>query len=78
MLDLTNDGQRSSTDPVMTLDPDTGKLEGGASFAASFGPGQSNSVTNCCFANIILRIRSLQDIHMCDVQRRRLRLRQAN
>ncbi|KAG6888312.1 hypothetical protein C0995_009249 [Termitomyces sp. Mi166 len=32
MLDLTNDGQRSSTDPVMTLDPDTGKLEGGEGY----------------------------------------------
>ncbi|KAG6909314.1 hypothetical protein DXG01_001113 [Tephrocybe rancida] len=39
LFDLTNDGQQSSTDPVLTLDPGTGKLEGGASFAASFGPG---------------------------------------
>lgn len=44
MLDLTNDGQRSSTNPVMTLDPDTGNLQGGASFAASFGPGQPNYI----------------------------------
>ncbi|KAF5372700.1 hypothetical protein D9615_009853 [Tricholomella constricta] len=43
MVDLTNDGQRSSTNPVLTLDPETAKVEGGASFAASFGPGQSNA-----------------------------------
>ncbi|EAU89835.2 hypothetical protein CC1G_06987 [Coprinopsis cinerea okayama7 len=40
LIDLTNDGQRSSTDPILTLDPDIGKVEGGASFAASFGPGR--------------------------------------
>ncbi|KNZ74745.1 hypothetical protein J132_06286 [Termitomyces sp. J132] len=49
MLDLTNDGQRSSTDPVMTLDSDTGKLEGGASFAASFGPGRYSTFTCVTF-----------------------------
>ncbi|KAG6841013.1 hypothetical protein C0991_002643 [Blastosporella zonata] len=49
MLDLTNDGQHSSTDPVLTLDPDTGKLEGGASFAASFGPGRYQAFTCVTF-----------------------------
>ncbi|KAF8652642.1 hypothetical protein AX16_004274 [Volvariella volvacea WC 439] len=39
-VDLTNDGQRSSTEPVMTLDPKTARVVGGASFAASFGPGR--------------------------------------
>ncbi|KAH6901837.1 glycosyl hydrolase family 92-domain-containing protein [Coprinopsis sp. MPI-PUGE-AT-0042] len=40
LLDLTNDGSRSSTEPVMTIDPNTGLVQGGASFAASFGPGR--------------------------------------
>lgn len=40
LVDLTNDGQKSSTNPVMTLDPDNAQVQGGASFAASFGPGK--------------------------------------
>ncbi|KAJ3490419.1 hypothetical protein NLI96_g1434 [Meripilus lineatus] len=36
---------RSSTDPVMTLDPATGRVSGGASFAASFGPGRFRAFT---------------------------------
>lgn len=28
VVDVTNDGQRSSTDPVMTLDPATGRVSG--------------------------------------------------
>lgn len=38
-VDITNDGQRSSTNPVMKLNPETAQVVGGASFAASFGPG---------------------------------------
>ncbi|CAL1712499.1 unnamed protein product [Somion occarium] len=38
VVDITNDGQQSSTDPIMELDSETGKVAGGASFAASFGP----------------------------------------
>ncbi|KAF5372699.1 hypothetical protein D9615_009852 [Tricholomella constricta] len=49
MVDLTNDGQRSSTNPVMTLDPETAKVEGGASFAASFGPGRYEAFTCVTF-----------------------------
>ncbi|KAG6916146.1 hypothetical protein DXG01_008297 [Tephrocybe rancida] len=49
LFDLTNDGQHSSTDPILTLDPDTGKLEGGASFAASFGPGRYRAFTCVTF-----------------------------
>ncbi|KAG6836178.1 hypothetical protein H0H93_010583, partial [Arthromyces matolae] len=49
MLDLTNDGQHSSTNPVMTLDPSTGKLEGGAEFSASFGPGRYSAFTCVTF-----------------------------
>ena len=28
VVDLTNDGQKSSTDPVMDLDPDTARVTG--------------------------------------------------
>ncbi|TFK31528.1 glycoside hydrolase family 92 protein [Crucibulum laeve] len=45
VVDITNDGQRSSTNPVMTLDPDTAEVKGGASFAASFGPGRYSAFT---------------------------------
>ncbi|PPR02812.1 hypothetical protein CVT26_009598 [Gymnopilus dilepis] len=45
LVDITNDGQKSSTDPVMTIDPDTARVKGGASFAASFGPGRYKAFT---------------------------------
>ncbi|KAF9558968.1 glycoside hydrolase family 92 protein [Agrocybe pediades] len=45
LVDITNDGQKSSTNPVMTLDPDTARVVGGASFSASFGPGRYNAFT---------------------------------
>ncbi|KAL4242836.1 Peptide-N(4)-(N-acetyl-beta-glucosaminyl)asparagine amidase [Abortiporus biennis] len=45
VVDITNDGQQSSTDPVMTIDPQTGRVMGGASFAASFGPGRFRAFT---------------------------------
>ncbi|KAF9448478.1 glycoside hydrolase family 92 protein [Macrolepiota fuliginosa MF-IS2] len=48
-VDITNDGQRSSTNPVMTLDPDTAKVMGGASFAGSFGPGRYSAFTCVTF-----------------------------
>ncbi|KAF8624708.1 hypothetical protein AX17_007039 [Amanita inopinata Kibby_2008] len=48
-VDITNDGQRSSTDPVMKLDPDTARVTGGASFAASFGPGRYKAYTCVTF-----------------------------
>ncbi|KAF8876853.1 glycoside hydrolase family 92 protein [Infundibulicybe gibba] len=48
-VDITNDGQMSSTDPVMTLDPDTAQVMGGASFAASFGPGRYSAFTCVSF-----------------------------
>ena len=40
---MTNDGQRSSTKPLVTIDNlegGTGRITGGAEFAASFGPGR--------------------------------------
>ncbi|KDR66486.1 hypothetical protein GALMADRAFT_147907 [Galerina marginata CBS 339.88] len=45
LVDITNDGQKSSTNPVMTLDPDTARVEGGAEFSASFGPGRYKAFT---------------------------------
>ncbi|KAG9227041.1 hypothetical protein CCMSSC00406_0010003 [Pleurotus cornucopiae] len=44
-VDITNDGQRSSTNPSMVLDPETARVKGGASFAASFGPGRYSAFT---------------------------------
>ncbi|KAF8153388.1 glycosyl hydrolase family 92-domain-containing protein [Crassisporium funariophilum] len=49
LVDITNDGQKSSTDAVMTLDPDTAVVEGGASFSASFGPGRYKAFTCVSF-----------------------------
>lgn len=45
VVDITNDGQQSSTDPIMELDSETGRVAGGASFAASFGPGRYRAFT---------------------------------
>ncbi|KAI0708309.1 glycoside hydrolase family 92 protein [Earliella scabrosa] len=45
LVDLSNDGQRSATDPIMDVDPDTGRAKGAASFAASFGPGRYRAFT---------------------------------
>ncbi|KAJ8488173.1 hypothetical protein ONZ45_g14058 [Pleurotus djamor] len=45
VVDITNDGQRSSTNPSMVLDPQSGRVKGGASFAASFGPGRYSAFT---------------------------------
>ncbi|KIM76707.1 glycoside hydrolase family 92 protein [Piloderma croceum F 1598] len=44
-VDITNDGQMSSTDPIGYLDPNTSRVMGGASFAASFGPGRYRAYT---------------------------------
>ncbi|KAI0703899.1 glycoside hydrolase family 92 protein [Cerioporus squamosus] len=45
VVDITNDGQQSSTDPIMDLDETTGRVTGGARFAGSFGPGRYNAFT---------------------------------
>ncbi|OSC99282.1 glycoside hydrolase family 92 protein [Trametes coccinea BRFM310] len=45
VVDITNDGQQSSTDPEMELDPDTARVMGGAHFEASFGPGRYHAFT---------------------------------
>ncbi|CAE6514924.1 unnamed protein product [Rhizoctonia solani] len=43
LVDITNDGQQSATNPFALIDPTTGRTTGGASFAASFGPGRYNA-----------------------------------
>jgi len=50
VVDITDDGQMSSTFPVMTLDPSTARVTGQAQFAASFGPGRYTAYTCVDFA----------------------------
>ncbi|KAH9835013.1 glycoside hydrolase family 92 protein [Rhodofomes roseus] len=38
LVDITNDGQQSNTNPIMTLNSTTARVVGGADFQASFGP----------------------------------------
>ncbi|PIL28602.1 hypothetical protein GSI_08644 [Ganoderma sinense ZZ0214-1] len=45
VVDITNDGQKSSTDSHMDLDEKTGRVTGGAQFAGSFGPGRYYAYT---------------------------------
>ncbi|THG98109.1 hypothetical protein EW026_g4015 [Hermanssonia centrifuga] len=45
MVDVTNDGQQSSTDPIMLLNATSARVTGGSSFAASFGPGRYRAFT---------------------------------
>lgn len=45
VVDLTNDGAQTSSNPELVLDPKTAKVQGGASFAASFGPGRYRAFT---------------------------------
>ncbi|QRV87315.1 glycoside hydrolase family 92 protein [Ceratobasidium sp. AG-Ba] len=40
LVDITNDGQQSATEPFTIIDTTTGRVKGGASFAGSFGPGR--------------------------------------
>ncbi|KAH8112965.1 glycoside hydrolase family 92 protein [Phellopilus nigrolimitatus] len=47
VVDITNDGQQSSTNPFMNIDPGTGRVIGSADFAASFGPGRYSAFA--CF-----------------------------
>ncbi|KAI0708317.1 glycoside hydrolase family 92 protein [Earliella scabrosa] len=39
VIDVTNDGQQSNANPVVTIDPDALRVTAGSTFAASFGPG---------------------------------------
>ncbi|KAH7915153.1 glycoside hydrolase family 92 protein [Hygrophoropsis aurantiaca] len=45
VIDITNDALKSNTDPVVKIDPVSGRVTGGASFAASFGPGRYRAYT---------------------------------
>ncbi|GJE96620.1 glycoside hydrolase family 92 protein [Phanerochaete sordida] len=45
LVDITNDGQQSSTDPEMLLNGTTARVTGASSFAASFGPGRYRAFT---------------------------------
>ncbi|KAF5368241.1 hypothetical protein D9757_011215 [Collybiopsis confluens] len=45
LVDLTDDGQQSGSEVKMALNPSTGRVTGGASFAGSFGPGNYQSFT---------------------------------
>ncbi|OJT03621.1 hypothetical protein TRAPUB_5649 [Trametes pubescens] len=39
VVDVTNDGQQSNSNPIVHIDQDTGRVTAGSTFAASFGPG---------------------------------------
>ncbi|KAI0767769.1 glycoside hydrolase family 92 protein [Fomes fomentarius] len=39
VIDVTNDGQQSSANPIVHIDTDTSRVTAGSTFAASFGPG---------------------------------------
>lgn len=45
VVDITNDGLISNTDPVVNINTTTGRVTGGARFASSFGPGRYNVYT---------------------------------
>ncbi|EIW86530.1 glycoside hydrolase family 92 protein [Coniophora puteana RWD-64-598 SS2] len=45
IVDITNDGLNSNTEPVISVDPTSGRVVGGASFAGSFGPGRYSVYT---------------------------------
>ncbi|KAL0064619.1 hypothetical protein AAF712_008445 [Marasmius tenuissimus] len=45
LVDITNDGQKSSTDPELHIDSQTARVRGGSMFTASFGPGSYRAFT---------------------------------
>ncbi|KAG1749718.1 glycoside hydrolase family 92 protein [Suillus paluster] len=45
VVDITNDGLISNTEPVVNVNTTTGRITGGARFASSFGPGRYNVYT---------------------------------
>ncbi|KAG1871150.1 glycoside hydrolase family 92 protein [Suillus tomentosus] len=45
VVDITNDGMHSATEPVVNINTTTGRVTGGARFASSFGPGRYNVYT---------------------------------
>ncbi|KAG2122899.1 glycosyl hydrolase family 92-domain-containing protein [Suillus bovinus] len=40
VVDITNDGMDNTTAPVVNINPTTGRVTGGGSFASAFGPGR--------------------------------------
>jgi hypothetical protein len=53
LVDITNDGQRSGQNATMTINPQTGQVDGGASFSGSFGTGQSPLLSLPYHANVV-------------------------
>ncbi|OAX39419.1 glycoside hydrolase family 92 protein [Rhizopogon vinicolor AM-OR11-026] len=45
VVDITNDGLNSNTEPVININTTNGRVTGGARFASSFGPGRYNVYT---------------------------------
>lgn len=43
LVDVGNDGQLSCQSPSLVLDPASGRVKGGGSFRASWGPGRFNA-----------------------------------
>ncbi|KAI1787036.1 glycoside hydrolase family 92 protein [Ganoderma leucocontextum] len=52
VVDVTNDGQQSNSLPVVNVDPASGRVTAGATFAASFGPGQYRAYTCMDFKGV--------------------------
>ena len=52
VVDITNDGQQSNSLPLVNVDPSSGRVTGGATFAASFGPGVFRAYTCVDFRGV--------------------------
>ena len=52
LVDITNDGQDSAQNSTVLIDPDTGRITGGANFAPSFGTGRYNAFTCVDFQGV--------------------------
>ncbi|KAI0040367.1 glycoside hydrolase family 92 protein [Auriscalpium vulgare] len=52
-VDISNDGQQSSTVPTMVVDPTSGRVTGGGQFQASFGPGRYSIFTCVDFRGVV-------------------------
>ncbi|KAI0703902.1 glycoside hydrolase family 92 protein [Cerioporus squamosus] len=52
VVDVTNDGQQSNSLPIVHIDPDSGRVTAGSTFAASFGPGQYRVYTCMDFKGV--------------------------
>lgn len=52
LVDITNDAQDSAQGPTVLIDPNTGRITGGASFAPSFGIGRYNAFVCADFRGV--------------------------